>query len=371
MIIRKSYISYIFQGFKQNRLGTTLKYPVRYIGTLMGYKLDKSLSGPIQGTLCLTYNCNLRCEMCDLPLRHLDFEKNTNKKALTLKDYQKVIDDFAAIGTSGLALSGGEPMLHPDLYEIIKYARKRELVVQMTTNGWFINEETVLKLFEAGLNTISISLDGASAQTHNKIRRNEKSFEKATNAISLIHKLRKIEKNSIKLNISSTLGKNNYREAIQLVELSKNLGADYIGFMPVHAIAPDFDTHDYANLDSTDISELISTVDQLISLKKKDHFIETSFEYLSMFKDFYQNKKLPIPCMAGFTTLIVDCYGEVFPCFSFYEMKKSWGNIEKHNGLKSFWNSGELNIERVKIKTCRECFWNCQVETNLLYKPFI
>ncbi|MCP4912746.1 MAG: radical SAM protein [Oligoflexia bacterium] len=368
MIIRKSYLSYIFQGFKHNSFTTVLKYPFRYFGTFAGYKLGESISGPIQGTLCLTYNCNLHCEMCDLPLRHKNLE--AKNESFNLDQYYKIIDDFAAIGTSGMAISGGEPMLHKDLYQIIKYIRKNEMMVQMTTNGWFITPDTAQELYQSGINVISISLDGATAQTHNKIRKNEQSFQKAIEAIKILNQVRTKNNASFKINISSTLGKNNYSEAIELVQLAKSLGADYIGFMPVHEIAPDLDNHDYSLNNESDLESLFKTVDQLIKIKKEDDFIETSVAYLKMFKSFYQNEKLPIPCLAGYTTLVVDCYGEVFPCFAFYEMKKSWGNI-KEKGLKAFWDSYDLKIKREKIKACRECYWNCQVETNLLYRPFV
>lgn len=368
MIIRKSYLSYIFQGFKHNSLPTVIKYPFRYFGTLAGYKMNESISGPIQGTLCLTYNCNLRCEMCDLPLRHKSLEaQNTS---FNLNDYYKIIDDFAAIGTSGMALSGGEPMLHKELYEIINYIRKKEMMVQMTTNGWFVTQESALKLIKTGINVISISLDGATANTHNKIRRNDQSFEKAIEAIKILDSVRKENNSSLKINISSTLGKNNHKEALELVQLAKDLGADYIGFMPVHEIAPDLEDHEYSHNNHDDLNDLYVTVDKLIKMRKEDDFIETSIAYLNMFKSFYNNQKLPIPCLAGFTTLVVDCYGEVFPCFAFYETKKSWGNIKKV-GLKSFWNSYDLKLKREKIKACRDCYWNCQVETNLLYRPFV
>lgn len=93
--------------------------------------------------------------------------------------------------------------------------------------------------------------------------------------------------------------------------------------MPIHEITPDLEDHEYSHNNQDNLKDLFETVEKLIQLRKEDDFIETSIAYLNMFKSFYNNQKLPIPYLAGFTTLVIDYYKEVFPCFAFYETKRS------------------------------------------------
>lgn len=367
-MIRRSYFSYLYNSFKEFGLLNTLKYPYRYIGTYLGYKTSRSLSGPIQGTLCLTYNCNLRCEMCDLPQRHGDYHKE-GRVPFEFNDWKDIIRSYAKIGTSGIAISGGEPFLNRDLFRIIEEIKKRKMVCQMTTNGWFINSETAEKLIKTGIDTITISIDGATCTSHDKIRGVEGSFDRAINAVKTLVELRKVLNSRVKINISTVFGKSNYKEVLQIKELTKRLGADCIGFIPVHTIAPQVNK-ELSLLDEVQKSEIQETIDELIQEAKRDPYIETSEKYFTLFKSFFSNKPLPMSCLAGYTTVIVDCYGDIFPCFSFYEMKTNWGNLSDYGTLEEFWASSDVKGFREQIKDCRDCYWNCQVETNLLYKLF-
>lgn len=365
-MIRKSYLAYLKKAITEQGLLRATKYPFRYLGTYLGYKLNKSVSGPIQGTLCITYNCNLRCEMCDLPQRHQSF-KEAGKSPYKFEEWKKIIKSFAEIGTSGMAISGGEPFLNKDLFSIIREVKKQKMVCQMTTNGWFIDEVSGRELIETGIDTITISIDGSDPELHDKIRGINGSFDKALSAVKILVLLRKELKANFKINISTVFGKSNYKNIDKIIDITKNAGADCIGFIPVHTIAPEVnkDLSLFTMLETEEIKEVISS---LIIKSKEDNYIETSESYFNMFYDFFDGKPLPMSCLAGFTTLIIDCYGDIFPCFSFYEMKKSWGNLKEFNDLNEFWKSHSIESSRSEIKECRECFWNCQVETNLLYK---
>ncbi len=363
-MIRKVYIRYLIDAVLDYGPLYLFKYFKRYIGTYGSYKLNRSLSGPIQGTLCLTYNCNLRCEMCDLPQRHLEF-KNKGLKPHSLDEWYEIIDDFYRIGCSAIAISGGEPLLHKDIIKIVKRIKKRKMVCQITSNGWFITEDMANQLINAGLDTISISIDGDEDKLHDKIRGVKGSFSKALEAINTLDRVRKKRLSKLKISISTVFGKSNYQNIENSIDILKKSGADRIGFIPVHYIAPNVEAK---NLSHQELEQMNEVINNLILRSKRDPFIETSDRYFSLFKDFFMGKPLPMNCLAGFTTILVDCYGEVFPCFSFYEMKKSWGNIKETGGLKAFWYSHLIKDQRSSIRSCRDCYWNCQVETNLLYK---
>ncbi len=366
-MIRKIYIKHLFERVKNEGALSLLKYAKRYVLTFLSFSVNKSFAGPIQGTLCLTYNCNLLCEMCDLPQRHLNYKQDDALVDLSLNEWTAVIDDFARIGTSAMAISGGEPFLHKDLFKIVEHIKKRGMVTQITSNGWFINEEVAQRLIDSKVDAISISIDGSTEEIHDKIRGVKGSFSKAINALEVLRKVRDLNNSPMSISVSTVLGKSNYESIDDVIGVSKDAGADRIGFMPVHTISPLVD-EEKLRLDEKEVKGVFSSIKKLREIAKKDDFIESSDRYLKLFYNFFKKEPLPMKCMAGFTTLVVDCYGRIFPCFSYYEMEKSWGNIKTSGGLLRFWKSQEIAPLRTETKKCRDCYWNCQIETNLLYK---
>jgi hypothetical protein len=99
----------------------------RQAGTLAGRALHRLLVGPLHGMIISTYRCNLRCSMCELWKRPPLYEK-LGKKELSTMEMKKVIEDFAAIGTTGIGFTGGEPLTRPDMLELVAHVRKHRMI---------------------------------------------------------------------------------------------------------------------------------------------------------------------------------------------------------------------------------------------------
>lgn len=114
-----------------------------------------------------TNNCNLRCVMCT---------RNFMKEKLGFIDwsfYKKIINEAAKYNLPSIKLNyRGEPLLHPKIAEMVKYAKKKGILeVQFNTNGVLLTENLAKKLIEAGLDRIIFSFDAAKKETYEKIRR--------------------------------------------------------------------------------------------------------------------------------------------------------------------------------------------------------
>lgn len=127
----------------------------------------------------ITRRCNLRCLHCysDSSSRHFPNELNWD-------ECTAVIDDLAAFGVPALLLSGGEPMIHPEFFNLARYARERGLRLTLSTNGTLINGRNASLLREIGFAYVGISLDGIGA-THDEFRGREGAFEKAVFAFRI------------------------------------------------------------------------------------------------------------------------------------------------------------------------------------------
>jgi MoaA/NifB/PqqE/SkfB family radical SAM enzyme len=97
--------------------------------------------------------CNLDCTYCN--------EFDDVSDPVPLEEMKQRLDYLADMGTSIITISGGEPLMHPELDEIIRHIRKRRMMAGLITNGFFLNRERIERLNEAGLEHLQISIDNA------------------------------------------------------------------------------------------------------------------------------------------------------------------------------------------------------------------
>jgi len=176
---------------------------------------------PEQLTVVVTDKCNLRCQMCqyaysDAPgyqLNHLGHMKPSL--------FQKLLRETE--GRPLISLTGGEPLLHPEINELIAYAHQRGHVVTLTTNGWFLPKQAQ-KLCAAGLDILVVSVDGPQA-VHDRIR-GARVFEKLSEGIQTVLALpsRPI------VFISMVISDLNYDQLETMHELALSWGVDGLNF---------------------------------------------------------------------------------------------------------------------------------------------
>ena len=129
----------------------------------------------------LIRRCNLTCKHCYSISADTDF-----KGELNTAEVFRVMDDLKAYGVPVLILSGGEPLLRPDIFDISNRAKEMGFYVGLSTNGTLIDESNIQKIADVGYNYVGISIDGVK-ETHDKFRRKEGSYDASMNAIRLCH----------------------------------------------------------------------------------------------------------------------------------------------------------------------------------------
>ena len=106
-----------------------------------------------------TAGCNLECVHC----RRLDVAREMMQDDLSTDEACRLVDQIAAAGNPILILSGGEPLIRPDVLEIAGHARGRGLTVSLATNGTLITSRLARAIRDAGIARVAVSLDGARA----------------------------------------------------------------------------------------------------------------------------------------------------------------------------------------------------------------
>lgn len=153
-------------------------------------------------------NCNLACAYCN------EYEKGTNP--VPLDEVKGWIDKLADLGTAHVTISGGEPMMHLELDEIIAHIRKRSMIAGLITNGYYLKPERIRRLNSVGLEYLQISID--NVEPDEVSRKSLKLLDKMLRWLS--------EHAEFEVNINSVLGAGikNPEDALVITKRAIELG---------------------------------------------------------------------------------------------------------------------------------------------------
>lgn len=125
------------------------------------------------------YTCNFRCEHCSI----LKFQEKKDKRAFTITDVRELSRQADEMGLAHIVITGGEPLLFPDLDQVIEAIDPQKFYITSDTNGWLLDEKRARHLKSIGLDKIQLSLDSLNADEHDAFRHARGSHERALRAI--------------------------------------------------------------------------------------------------------------------------------------------------------------------------------------------
>jgi len=155
----------------------------------------------------LIRRCNLTCKHCYTTSANIDFPNE-----LSTETIYEVMDDLKAFKVPVLILSGGEPLLHPDIFKISQRAKDQGFYVALSSNGTLITKDNIQKIADIGYQYVGVSLDGIGA-THDSFRQQEGSFDASINGVQLCRE------QGIKAGIRYTLTQDNVHDFPAMLQL--------------------------------------------------------------------------------------------------------------------------------------------------------
>ncbi len=314
------------------------------------------LSKPFQISLNITYRCNAKCQMCTCWKEKNDYlDKN---EILTMINQ---LHNWIGSGFF-LNISGGEPLIYKQIFEVFKHCNDLGIFCKLSTNGLAFTENTLNKILESQLPYLSVSLDSHKPSLHDKIRGVEGMFNKAINGIKYLS-----NNGDIKIGVASVLMKDNLSTFADSVRFFLDLPINRYLFQPIRSYNLPKDRwpeYEYWINDQVGLSQLS---EQLLSIKHLDsRFFNSINDIVGLEAYFMNSAETQIKrCTIGYEKLNISHTGDVFLGCTHYG---SIGNI-KNGKIRDLWHSEKAKRIREKMLTCSiPCTSNCSKELSAFEK---
>lgn len=290
----------------------------------------------------ITQRCNLSCIHC-----RCRSDETGEVGLFTTEKAKALIDQISDWVQPVVVLSGGEPLLRKDIFEIASYGTKAGLRMCMATNGILVNDDVCEAIKSAGIKMVALSLDGPNAEVHDQFRRVHGAFEGVVSAA------RKFKQHSIPFLINSSFTERNKDYIADTFRLAKELSAQAWYMFMIVPIGRGEDI----------LSELIKQpeYDEILEWhynqeKNEDeilmrptcapHYFRLVKQFSKKDKSGYKPRDLKFAtgaqkgCVAGQTICLIDAFGNVRPC-SYLETVA--GNVFQ-TPFREIWERSEVMI---------------------------
>ena len=190
-----------------------------------GVTRPQKLVAPFLVVWNITKRCNLRCQHC-----YANASPQGAPDELTTEQRLEVIDQLDEAGVVSIAFSGGEPLLTPDIYKILKHTSDTGMQVSIATNGTLLTPTVARKLKEVGVDYVEISIDSPDPKEHDKFRGVPGAWERA------IQGIKNAKEAGLSTGMAFTVTKLNVHQVPDIIKLAKKVGVDmlvFFNFVPV------------------------------------------------------------------------------------------------------------------------------------------
>lgn len=310
--------------------------------------------------LYVTEGCNLKCVTCSY--------RSPLPGELTFDEIASLAKELSGFGLKHIVYSGGEPLLRRDFDMICEVFACLKVKQTLLTNGLLL-EKRIDELRQYFTEVI-VSIDGAKAETHNKIR-GVNSFDLILKGIAKALEKPSEAKSNMQVSIRTVIQKQNFRELPDFIELAKSIGVKRISFLSADVSSDAYgrdtrgamaDESEIA-LNSEETDEFKSIIERVISDYK--HEFETGFISESPGKMYHMAEYYKalqgrgvFPrnyCNAPMVSAVITSTGEIHPCF----FLPSFGNIRK-NSFKELISSHAIKNTRKQVRSyelerCQKC----------------
>lgn len=293
-----------------------------------------STTGPSMVSIDVTYNCTMRCLHCF----NISGEHTIAKDEMSDRELLNVSEQVGEMRPTVVCFCGGEPLMRFDIIsdccEVIRNISKQQTQVNMVSNAELLTEEKVAMIKELRFSSVQISLDGASAQTHEWLRNKPGVFDKAVNALLLLKKY------GVNSSVSCSPTKMNLHEVDKIITLCEELGVSSFRMQPLMPLGranQSIGEYIPAYEEYRELSRLLLKLQcENIATGKMSIEWGDPIDHLIRFRSILKDNNLSIG---------INAYGEI--TVSPY-IPVIVGNLRKHT-IKDYWSAGLYRAWQIPI----------------------
>jgi Fe-coproporphyrin III synthase len=308
--------------------------------------------------------CNCRCVMCDI------WKANAEKKEISTEDLAVHLQAFKKLGVKRVALSGGEALMHSNLWKFCDQLNSIGSKISLLSTG--LTLKTHASEIVSHCDDVIVSLDG-SREIHNQIRNIPNAYEKLAEGVETIKKINP----SFRVTGRTVLQKTNFRDFKNIVESAKALGLDQISFLAADVSSSAFNRpEEWAGDRKEEIALSLKETDELESiLKESFHLFKKEFQekfiaespdkmlaLVQHYRAYYGKESFPKGnCNAPWVSAVIEPNGDVLPCF----FHKAYGNIHDEPFEKIINSSNAISFRKAlnmgEDPICKKCVCSLKI----------
>ncbi len=288
--------------------------------------------------------CNHNCPKCFFRKdsdANLHIDRDTRGFKLDYQVIKNLFDEIKNHTKSITLVGGGDPIVHPEIENIIEYGNSCGFQMGMVTNGGLSKKRKI-----ENCEWIRVSLDATTSEIY-----------KYTHGVSdidiTLKNIQEYVKNNTLVGISFLIYPENRHQVYDAAVLAKDLGAKYLQYKPVY-------TDDFGNEHKTYYDEVANEINRAKELQSNEFKV---LDFWDRVNDLTERNKEYSTCGIQNHVTQIGADGEVYMCCIYkYNNKYSFGNINKQS-FKKLWNSAKRKqLKQIDVKKCPPCFYNKQNE---------
>ncbi|MCF6359163.1 MAG: SPASM domain-containing protein [Cyclobacteriaceae bacterium] len=286
---------------------------------------------PISISIEPTTSCNLRCPECPSGLR--SFTRPTGMLDETL--FKNTVDQSYKWASYLLLYFQGEPYLHPQFTELVKYASNKGLYTATSTNAHYLSDENSKKTIESGLDRLVISIDGTTQETYESYRVGGNLHKVIEGTKNIVKWKKKLKSKTPYILFQFLVVKPNEHQIEEVKALGKELGVDKVAFKTAQL-------YEYKNG-----NPLMPTIEKYSRYKQLPN------------GSYVFKNKLKNQCWKMWHSTVVTWDGSIVPCCFDKDAEHQQGSL-KESSLDDIWSNQKYQLFRTQLLTNRKGINICQ-----------
>lgn len=319
------------------------------------------LSAPFKVLIEFTHNCNLRCIHCCANAEYCpESERGYLEGELTTDEWKIVIDKLADAEVFDIFVSGGEPLIRKDIFELMAHIKARGMGFCLLTNATLIDDEVARRLYELGCYTVEANLDGPDAESYDEFRGVKGAFEATVKGI------RTCLRNGLTVRCNVTATKKNIFRLKEIIDTAWSLGLRALYAIPLepggrgYSNAPELE---FTVEDSARLREYYDDVTDWIAQKYGNEFTlvrptEAVLDHRENIADGPSDPTKIMPlCGAGRLHCSIGPTGHVILCSSAGKQIPITPGDVLHEDFEKIWLEADVfkEVRRAGIPGCSTC----------------